>query len=92
VTGNDEAAVAVVRVPGGFDRFFAACAEAFNRGEPEMPLLVKLAAELMSNSYAKRSITSFALTMRRRLPLNGAGVKSNNSLSEIISLISANNH
>src|SRR5262249_14557073 len=48
--------------------------------------------QLMSNSYAKRSITSFALTMRRRLPLNGAGAKSNNSLSEIISLISANNH
>jgi len=33
-------------VPGGFfDRFFAACAEEFKKGEPEMPLLVKLAAE-----------------------------------------------
>jgi len=30
---------------GGFDRFFAACAEEFKKGEPEMPLLVKLAAE-----------------------------------------------
>jgi hypothetical protein len=45
VTGNDEAAVVVVCVLGGFDRFFAACAEEFKRGEPEMPLLVKLAAE-----------------------------------------------
>jgi len=32
-------------VPGGFDRFFAACAEEFKKGEPEMPLLVKLAAQ-----------------------------------------------
>jgi hypothetical protein len=31
--------------PGGFDRFFAACAEEFKKGEPEMPLLVKLASE-----------------------------------------------
>ena len=30
---------------GFFDRFFAACAEEFKKGEPEMPLLVKLAAE-----------------------------------------------
>jgi len=30
---------------GGFDRFFAACAEEFRKGEPEMSLLVKLAAE-----------------------------------------------
>jgi hypothetical protein len=30
---------------GGFDRFFTACAEEFKKGEPEMPLLVKLAAE-----------------------------------------------
>ena len=45
VTGNDAGAAVVVCVPGGFDRFFAACAEEFKRGEPEMPLLVKLAAE-----------------------------------------------
>jgi hypothetical protein len=45
VTGNDEAAVVVVCLPDGFDRFFAACAEEFKRGEPGMPLLVKLAAE-----------------------------------------------
>ena len=45
VIGNDEGAAVVVCVPGGFDRFFAACAEEFKRGEPEMPLLVKLAAE-----------------------------------------------
>jgi hypothetical protein len=32
-------------VPAGFDRFFAACAEEFKKGEPELPLLVKLAAE-----------------------------------------------
>jgi quercetin dioxygenase-like cupin family protein len=46
VIGNHEgvALVACV-VPGGFDRFFAACAEEFKKGEPEMPILVKLAAE-----------------------------------------------
>ena len=46
VIGNHEgvALVACV-VPGGFDRFFAACAEEFEKGEPEMPLLVRLAAE-----------------------------------------------
>jgi hypothetical protein len=37
--------VVVMCVPGGFDRFFAACAEEFKKGEPELPLLVKLAAE-----------------------------------------------
>jgi hypothetical protein len=42
--GNDEGVVCVVP-GGGFDRFFAACAEEFKKGEPEMPLLVKLAAE-----------------------------------------------
>jgi uncharacterized RmlC-like cupin family protein len=45
VTGNDEGAVVVVCVPGGFDRFFAACAEEFKKGEPEMPVVVKLAAQ-----------------------------------------------
>jgi quercetin dioxygenase-like cupin family protein len=45
VIGNDEGAAVVVCVPGGFDRFFAACAEEFKEGEPEMPVLVKLAAE-----------------------------------------------
>jgi mannose-6-phosphate isomerase-like protein (cupin superfamily) len=45
VIGNGEGAALVVCVPGGFDRFFAACAEEFKRREPEMPLLVKLAAE-----------------------------------------------
>jgi mannose-6-phosphate isomerase-like protein (cupin superfamily) len=45
VTGNGEAVVVVVCVPGGFDRFFRACADEFKKGEPEMPLLVKLAAE-----------------------------------------------
>jgi quercetin dioxygenase-like cupin family protein len=44
--GNDEGvALVVCVVPGGFDRFFAASAEEFKKGEPEMPLLVKLAAE-----------------------------------------------
>jgi quercetin dioxygenase-like cupin family protein len=45
VIGNDEGAAVVVAVPGGFDRFFAACAEEFKKGEPEMPFLVKLATE-----------------------------------------------
>jgi quercetin dioxygenase-like cupin family protein len=43
--GNDKPTVVVVCVPGGFDRFFAACAEEFKKGEPELPLIVKLAAE-----------------------------------------------
>jgi quercetin dioxygenase-like cupin family protein len=45
VLGNDDLTVVVVCVPGGFDRFFATCAEEFKKGEPELPLLVKLAAE-----------------------------------------------
>jgi hypothetical protein len=43
--GNDEGAAVVVCVPGGFDCFFAACAEEFKKGEPKMSFLVKLAAE-----------------------------------------------
>ena len=44
--GSDEGvALVVCVVPGGFDRFFAASAEEFKKGEPEMPLLAKLAAE-----------------------------------------------
>jgi quercetin dioxygenase-like cupin family protein len=46
VIGNAEGVALVAYVvPGGFDRFFAACAEEFKKGEPEMPLLVKLAAQ-----------------------------------------------
>src|SRR6516164_282261 len=47
VIGNDVGVTLVVCVvpSGGFDRFFAACAEEFKKGEPAMPLLVKLAAE-----------------------------------------------
>jgi quercetin dioxygenase-like cupin family protein len=46
VIGNDGVTLVVCVVPGGgFDRFFAACAEEFKKGEPEMPLVVKLAAE-----------------------------------------------
>jgi quercetin dioxygenase-like cupin family protein len=45
VVGNDNLTVVVVCVPGGFDRFFAACAEEFKNGEPGLPLLVKIAAE-----------------------------------------------
>jgi mannose-6-phosphate isomerase-like protein (cupin superfamily) len=45
VIGKDDLTVIVICVPGGFDRFFAACAEEFKKGEPELPLLVKLAAE-----------------------------------------------
>ena len=45
--GNDEGVTLVVCVVpgGGFDRYFAACAEEFKKGQPEMPLLVKLGAE-----------------------------------------------
>jgi quercetin dioxygenase-like cupin family protein len=43
--GNDNLTVVVVCVPGGFDRFFAACGEEFKNGEPEFPVIVKLAAE-----------------------------------------------
>src|SRR5262249_30263092 len=47
VIGNDEGVALVVCVVpgGGFDRFFTACADEFNKGGPETPLLVKLAAE-----------------------------------------------
>jgi len=46
VIGNHErVALVVCVVPGGFDRFFTACAEEFKKGEPEMPVLVKLAAK-----------------------------------------------
>lgn len=45
VVGNDNLTVVVVCVPGGFDLFFAACAEEFKNGEPGLPLLVKIAAE-----------------------------------------------
>jgi mannose-6-phosphate isomerase-like protein (cupin superfamily) len=45
VLGNENLVVVVVCVPGGFDRFFAACAEEFEKGEPDLGLIVKLAAE-----------------------------------------------
>ena len=45
MVGNDNLTVVVVCVPGGFDRFFVACAEEFKKGEPELPLIGKLAAE-----------------------------------------------
>jgi quercetin dioxygenase-like cupin family protein len=45
VIGNEGVALVVCVVPGGFDRFFAACGEDFKKGEPEMPRLVKLAAD-----------------------------------------------
>jgi quercetin dioxygenase-like cupin family protein len=43
--GNENLTVVVVCVPGGFDRFLAACAEEFKKGEPEFPVIAKLAAE-----------------------------------------------
>jgi len=45
--GNDEGVTLVVCVVpgGGFDRYFAASAEEFKKGEPKMPVLVKLGAE-----------------------------------------------
>jgi quercetin dioxygenase-like cupin family protein len=43
--GNENLTVVVVCVPGGFDRFFAACGEEFKKGEPEFPVLIKLAGE-----------------------------------------------
>ena len=45
VVGNDNLAVIVVCVPGGFDRFFATCGEEFKKGEPDLGLIVKVAAE-----------------------------------------------
>ena len=42
---NEGVTLVVCVVPSGFDRFFAACAEEFKKGEPKMPLLIKLAAE-----------------------------------------------
>ena len=43
--GEQRGHVGRVVVPGGFDRFFAACAAEFKKGEPELPLLFRLAAE-----------------------------------------------
>ena len=43
--GSENFVVVVLCVPGGFDRFFAACADEFDKGEPDMRLIVKLAAE-----------------------------------------------
>ena len=45
VGGNDRLTVIVLCVPGGFDHFFAACAEEFKKGEPEMSIPIKLAGE-----------------------------------------------
>jgi quercetin dioxygenase-like cupin family protein len=45
VLGNETLTVVVVCVPGGFDRFFAACGEEFKKGEPELPVVVTLASE-----------------------------------------------
>jgi mannose-6-phosphate isomerase-like protein (cupin superfamily) len=45
VLGSEKLVVVVVCVPGGFDRFFAGCAEEFKKGEPDLGLIVKLAAE-----------------------------------------------
>lgn len=45
VVGNDNLTVVVLCVPGGFDRFFATCAAEFKKGEPDLRLIVKLAAE-----------------------------------------------
>jgi quercetin dioxygenase-like cupin family protein len=43
--GNDSLTVVVLWVSGGFDRFFAACGQEFKNGEPEFPVIAKLAAE-----------------------------------------------
>jgi quercetin dioxygenase-like cupin family protein len=45
VVGNENLTVVVLCVPGGFDRFFAACGEEFKNGEAEFRVFVKLAAE-----------------------------------------------
>ena len=45
VLGNDKLTVVVVCVPGGFDRFFAACGEEFKKGEPDLGHIVEVAAE-----------------------------------------------
>ena len=43
--GKQSLTVVVLCVPGGFDRFFAAFAEEFKKGEPEFPVLAGLAAQ-----------------------------------------------
>ena len=43
--GAGDLTVTVVCVPGGFDRFFAACGDEFKNGEPDLKIIAKLAAE-----------------------------------------------
>jgi mannose-6-phosphate isomerase-like protein (cupin superfamily) len=43
--GTDNLAILVICVPGGFDRFFAACGEEFKKEKPDFELLDKLARE-----------------------------------------------
>jgi hypothetical protein len=43
--GTGSVTIVVMCVPGGFDRFFAACGEEFKKGEPDFQVLAKLAGE-----------------------------------------------
>ena len=65
--GNGEGVTLVVCVVpgGGFDRYFAAAAEEFKEGEPEMPLLVKLGLSMESSFKAVRRPESDGLPFSR---------------------------
>ena len=42
--GNDDLRVLVICVPGGFDHFFAACAEEWSKPEPDLGVITEIAA------------------------------------------------
>jgi mannose-6-phosphate isomerase-like protein (cupin superfamily) len=43
--GTENLTILVICVPGGFDRFFAACGEEFKKEKPDFQILEKLARE-----------------------------------------------
>ena len=43
--GTESLTILVICVPGGFDRFFAACGEEFKKEKPDFQILDKLARE-----------------------------------------------
>jgi mannose-6-phosphate isomerase-like protein (cupin superfamily) len=45
VIGNDDLRAVLSCVPGGFDRFFASCAEQFKKARSDMGVIVDLAAQ-----------------------------------------------
>jgi len=64
---------------GGFDRYFAAAAEEFKEGEPEMPLLVKLGLSMESSFKAvlpfRRILQTDAESSRWHRLLAGVGFR-----------------